>query len=86
MSHYLFIPIHKCPFAPATVIDTLTIENSQFEIIFFQNFVKNLFVARGLRALRLRADSYDLRIPRGNLTHPIRGSQLSVHKQSSSVH
>ena len=32
------------------------------------------------------ADSYDLRVPRDNLARPIRGSQLSVHEQSSSVH
>ena len=38
------------------------------------------------RALRLRADSYYLHVPRDNLGRPTCGSQLSVHTQSTSVH
>ena len=32
----------------------------------------------------IACDSYDLRVPRDNLARPTPGSQLSVHKQSSS--
>ena len=61
VSHFSFIPIHKCPFVEKrkenTITDTLIVENSRFEIFFCQKLCEDS-VARGLcecvRALRKR--------------------------------
>ena len=63
--------------------------------MFFQNFVKNLFDARGLcvrahakimRALRLHAVTIAMNcIPRDDLAHPTRGSQLVINSSSWSL-
>ena len=70
-------------------MDTLTIENSRFELYFSKTLWRICSRRLGCvyaRALRLRTDSYDLRVPRDNLARPTCGSQLStVHKQGSSV-
>ena len=61
MSHYSFIPIHKC--LKNTIIDTLTIGNSRFEHILFQKLYEKCGLCLQAIRTRLRAvtNSYELR-------------------------
>ena len=60
MSHFSFIPIHKCHFVKKclknTIIDTFAIENQGLKYIFFKNFVKNLLCVGCVSPARLEID------------------------------